>query len=236
MCDRMAANPAFPPEVRAAYAGEGPPVLINERMDEPKRRKKPAVIGVQFMGDLFHKDIHPAWIQQIFTRMKFAPQHTFIVLTKRAERMYYEMTHLSKPGWGQFHKCSNIWLGISVENQVRAEELAYLLATPAAVRFVSFEPLLGPIYAQSYMMHSPSLTIDRGPLIPPTRLAAIPGLSWCIVGAETGPGARPMDLAWARDLRDQCKAAGVPFFFKRVGPHYPYTPVDLMRRQWPGEA
>ena len=114
----------------------------------------------------------------------------------------------------------NIWLGVTVENQQRADgRIPLLLQCPATVRYVSIEPMLGPVDLDAYWGA-------------PEGLGEPVGLDWIIVGGETGPGARPMNPDWARDVRDQCKAAGVPFFFKQMAGKAP-IPDDLMIREWP---
>lgn len=200
-------------------------------LDQPLKWKRPRMIFVCAHGDLFHESVPDEWIDRVFAVMALAPQHTFQVLTKRAERMrrymqqpdtvrrIYELACdmcierrlrvvLLAPGVADpeialsFPRVqlgrwpiANVWLGVSVEDQKRADErIPHLLATPAAVRFLSCEPLLGPI--------------DR---------IDMPCMHWVIVGGESGPGARPMHPAWARALRDQCARAGVPFFFKQWG-------------------
>lgn len=194
--------------------------LHTDRLEEPLRWRKPRTVFVCSMGDLFHEDVGDATIQQVFTRMKFAPRHTFIVLTKRADRMLAVLTAYSQPGWGQFGQCRNIWLGVTAENQQRADErIPLLLQCPAAVRFVSIEPMLGAVNILDYV---------RGY----GRFQSSTALDWIIVGGETGPGARPMQADWARSVRDQCKAASVPFFFKQM-PKRAAIPDDLMIREWP---
>ena len=175
-------------------------------LDEPLRWKKPRRVFVNSMSDLFHKDVPYAFIRKVWLNMLATPQHTYQVLTKRPERMAEVVAQLVEEDWRQgLPKAFNIWLGTSVENQEQAHErIPHLLATPAHVRFLSCEPLLGPV------------DLTDGALY--TRIGgAINYLDWVIVGGESGPGARPMRASWARSLRDQCSAAGVPFFFKQHG-------------------
>lgn len=216
-------------------------------LTEPLRRKKPTTWFVNSMGDLFHEDVPDAWIDQVFAVMARCPQHTFQVLTKRAGRM---RAYLSPPPsvagasmqdrlWSIYHAMAgkhppawplpNVWLGVSAEDQRRADErVPDLLATPAAVRFVSAEPLLGPIYFRHFRCDE-SYSPDSDPH---NDLDALTGevsnlavrhterrakLDWIIVGGESGQGARPMHPAWARRIRDQCAAAGTAFFFKQWG-------------------
>ena len=122
MCDRLAGNKAFSVAVRNAYQGGGPPVLIQERLEDPLRRRKPGRIGVQFMGDLFHEDVDPRWIADIWRAMYYADQHTFLVLTKRPGRMYQILSRYPAE-----MILPNVWLGITAENQQRAHERIPLL-------------------------------------------------------------------------------------------------------------
>jgi protein gp37 len=176
-----------------------------DRLDQPLRWKRPRRIFVNSMSDLFHEDVPDAFIDRVFAVMAHCPQHTFQVLTKRAERMRAYMRcddakELEISTGVVPWPLPNVWLGVSGENQrflfERARELA---RTPAAVRFVSLEPLLEDV--------APEL---RTWLV--TRL-----FHWVIVGGESGLGARPMDLAWARSIIAQCKASGIACFVKQLG-------------------
>lgn len=211
---------------------------------EPLRRKKPTTYFVNSMGDLFHEDCPDAWIDRVFAVMALCPQHTFQVLTKRAARMrdylaavaadYDEVslfrwadaggrlcqdgdlgfTQIMNAGW----PLPNVWLGVSTERQQEADErIPLLLDTAAAVRFISAEPLLGPINLRA-LTPGGVQTLDAlsGISLNPSYLKW-PALDWVIVGGESGPNARPMHPDWARGLRDQCAAAGVPMFFKQWG-------------------
>ncbi len=157
-----------------------------ETLNEPLRIKKPTMIFVNSMSDLFHKDVPLEFIQEVFAVMGKAPQHTFQVLTKRAERLAELAPSLT---WWP-----NVWMGVTVERQDYLYRLDCLRTVPATVRFTSFEPLLGPLHE-----------INLG------------GIGWVIVGGESGPGARPMEPAWATDIRDQCLAKKIPFLFKQWG-------------------
>ena len=141
---------------------------------------------VNSMSDLFHEDVPAQFIDAVFATMTAATRHEFQVLTKRARRLPLIAPSLS---W-----TANVWLGVSIENKTYAWRADYLREVPAAVRFLSVEPLIGP---------AGQLDLD--------------GIDWVIVGGESGPGARPMHPDWARDVRDQCRAAGVAFFFKQWG-------------------
>jgi protein gp37 len=164
-------------------------------LDRPLTWTKPRMVFVNSMSDLFHSDVPDQFIADVFDVMAChgpIAMHTFQVLTKRPQRM---ATLLNQ--WAEtegYHGSPNVWLGTSIESERYTFRADHLRATPAAVRFLSCEPLLGPL---------PSL--DLG------------GIDWCIIGGESGPGARPMDLAWARDLVDRCRAADVPVFVKQLG-------------------
>jgi protein gp37 len=206
------------------------------------------------MGDLFHESIPDAWIDRVFAVMALAPQHTFQVLTKRSARMRAYVGNLPNRDdlvakaavwiWGGKdtdavfggvmravrQPLPNIWLGVSAEDQRRADErVPDLLATPAAVRFVSAEPLLGPIDFSGHcdgwsFIHSLQGQRYHDNPDGPSSCQSYPKLDWIIVGGESGSGARPMHPDWARSIRDQCAAAGVPFFFKQWGEWAPSTP------------
>jgi protein gp37 len=166
-----------------------------DRLDMPRHWHKPARIFVNSMSDLFHPDVPDEFIREVFSEMYQNRQHTFIVLTKRPERMQ-EMIHYS-PDLG-----NHIWLGVTAENQQEADRrIPILLQTQAVVRFVSVEPMLDAIYFKDV----PGLN----------RIGNDPGIGWVICGSESGPGARWFCYDWARSLRDQCQAAEVPFFFKQ---------------------
>lgn len=231
---------------RACYSGESGPFTIIPEMWKPTHMKKPAKIGVQFMGDLFHEDIGFHEIHRIFDIMWNAPQHTFLVLTKRPGRMLEYMTQKGINGmYGNEWPLSNIWLGVTAENQARADErIPILLQIPAAVHFVSIEPMLGPV----------DLTRIGGDQFGWGRIDALHGLhyiranttesgcewdtrpiakiDWVIAGGETGPGARPMHPDWVRSVGDQCQVAGVPFFFKAWGDLNPKTISFIQECVW----
>ncbi len=195
----------------------------------PIERKKPTKYFVNSMGDLFHEDCPDDWILDALTVMAIANQHTFQIVTKRADRMWEFMSrprlleeiylnwYTFSDGAREVHgwPLSNVWLGVSTERQQEADErIPLLLETPAAVRFISAEPLLGPLNLFDFI----------GPWGPtPQSLQAPPALDWVIVGGESGQKARPMHPDWARSLRDQCGAAGIPFFFKQWGEWAPST-------------
>jgi protein gp37 len=204
----------------------------------PLRRKKPTDYFVNSMSDLFHPSVPFEVVDRVFAVMALTPQHTYKILTKRSARMREYLTgkHRNPQGWPPeadkllFHNwpLSNVWLGVSVEDQRRADErIPDLLATPAAVRFISAEPLLGPInlrhrrengdeISTTNWLHGTWQIID-GDHMRCGNLFDKAKLDWVIVGGESGPGARPMHPDWARSLRDQCAAANVPFLFKQWG-------------------
>ena len=215
-------------------------VNVNERvMDQPLRWKRPRKIFVNSLSDLFHESVSVETIDRIFAVMAQCPQHTFQILTKRADRMldYCERVAVRNgiggadfpddtpiPKFVGYPLC-NVWLGVSVENQTAAaDRIPLLLLTPAAVRFLSCEPLLGPIDMRKVFDEDLG-TIDsltRGSFPnrrPPPRPR--PAIDWVIAGGESGRNARPMHPDWARSLRDQCARADVPFFFKQWGEYLP---------------
>lgn len=182
---------------------------VDERLGEPLRWKQPRRVFVNSMSDLFHENVTDWFIYTVFAYMFEAKNHTFMVLTKRPERMKSFM-ETSYPSWTKGFP-RNVWLGVSVEDQKSADErIHHLLRTPAQVRFVSCEPLLGPVDIREYLI-SGYTELDG------TAGHKVPALDWVICGGESGPDARPMHPGWARSLRDQCQDAGVPFFFKQWG-------------------
>lgn len=178
-----------------------------DRLTIPIRWKKPHRIFVNSMSDLFHPDVPVGFITDCFEVMAACPHHVFQILTKRPRRML-DMLEKSSP---------NVWLGVSCEDQTTANErILLLLQTPAAVRFISAEPLLGPIDLTALSDHSLPRPASRNALQRPV-CSSLECLDWVIAGGESGPGARPMHSDWVRSLRDQCVAAAVPFFFKQWG-------------------
>ena len=204
-----------------------------DRLDAPLHWRKPRRVFVNSMSDLFHEDVPAQFIGEVFRTMSRAKEHTFQILTKRAERM---RQLLSSPSWlraefGRDVWCEmspnelhpNVWLGVSVEDQKTADErIPLLLQTPAAVRFVSYEPSLGPVDFSRWLFDSG----DDGEPAPRNN----PGLSWCIAGGESGPKARPSHPEWFRSVRDQCVEAGVPYFFKQWGEWAPDPPSMTRKR------
>jgi protein gp37 len=217
-CDRCyaervasrACGPGQPYEGVATESGwTGKMGIVESKLDEPIRSQRPRVFYANSMTDLFAEQLPEEDIVRVFAAMAMGKQHRFVMLTKGAARM---QRLLSDPAFALKVKVArrdfkrgqvpltwtwplpNLWLGVSIEDQQRADERVPALAkTPAARRFLSVEPLLGPI-----------------------RLPPLEGIFWVIVGAETGHNARPMDLDWVRPLRDQVKGAGAHFFFKQI--------------------
>jgi protein gp37 len=180
---------------------EGAIRLHPERLDIPLKRKKPTVWAL--WNDIGHEDVPYPFLHETFRVMLSERRHIFLVLTKRPKRLLEFLCQGGVSGWQS--PPANVWIGTTVCNQAEAEEkIPLLLQIPAAVRFISIEPMLGPINI-SWSLDHPKRT-------------AVSQLDLVILGGETGPGARPMKTEWVRDVRDQCKAAGIPFFFKAWGP------------------
>ena len=193
-------------------SGPGFAVTVHEdTVPEPLRWRKPRVVFVNSMSDLFHARVPDAFIASVFAVMAVTPQHTYQVLTKRPRRMRALLASdafcsqvgaaVGALGLGTAADraplpwpAPNVWLGTSIENDDYTWRADCLRQVPAAVRFLSLEPLLGPL---------PSLSLD--------------GIGWVIAGGESGPGCRPLDLAWVRDIRDRCASQNAAFFFKQVG-------------------
>jgi len=207
--------------------------LHEDRLDEPLRWRKPSRVFVCSMGDLFHEDVRPAFLSRVFDRMYRCPRQTFLLLTKRPERTKKIMT-LCYDWYGG--PLANVWAGVTAEDQQRADErIPILLDTPAAKRFVSCEPLLGTIDLTTLHRGWASYTHAlRGWTTGGEARGEHARLDLVIVGCESGPGARPMQPEWAHDIYRQCKAAGVPFFFKKGTPGFEYDPETVATREWPG--
>ena len=171
--------------------------LHDDLLSLPLRWSKPRLIFVNSMSDLFHEEVPVEFVHRVFETMKRADQHIFQILTKRSQRLVELAPGLSWP--------SNVWQGVSVEDSNHLWRIAHLQEVPSAIRFVSVEPLLGPI---------PRLLLD--------------GIHWVIVGGESGPNHRPIDRGWVVEIRDQCIDAGVPFFFKQWGGRTPKSGGRLL--------
>ena len=164
--------------------------LRPERLRQPTTWRRPRMIFVNSMSDLFHKSVPRAFVDAVFDSMESADWHVFQVLTKRSSRMraYVNARYTDR------RAPAHIWMGVSVEDGTKVSRVRHLVGTAAQVRFLSLEPLIGPIE----QLH-------------------LNGIHWAIVGGESGPGARPMDPEWVRQIRNRCLALGVPFFFKQWG-------------------
>ena len=176
--------------------------LHPDALSVPYRWRTPRLVFVNSMSDLFHARVPLEFIREVFQVMADTPQHTYQVLTKRSRRLRRLAGKLDWP--------PNVWMGVSVEDQTHLYRVDDLRGVPAAVRFLSCEPLLGPLTG-----------LD------------LTGIDWVIAGGESGPGHRPMDEAWVLELRDLCQAHGVPFFFKQWGGRTPKAGGRLLEgRTW----
>ncbi len=172
-------------------SGPGFDVTLHpDSLDTPHGWKSPRVVFVNSMSDLFHARVPLSFVRQVFEVIADTPQHTYQVLTKRARRLRQLAPKLQWP--------ENLWMGVSVESEAELARVDDLRRVPSAVRFLSCEPLLGPL---------PGLELD--------------GIHWVIAGGESGPRHRPLDEAWVTDIRDTCQDAGVAFFFKQWGGRTP---------------
>ena len=184
--------------------------LRPERLRQPIAWRRPRMIFVNSMSDLFHKGVPRAFVDAVFETMENADWHVFQVLTKRSSRLRSYVNARYADGRAPAH----IWMGVSVEDGTKLSRVRHLEGTAAQVRFLSLEPLIGPI-----------------------EQLDLNGIHWAIVGGESGPGARPMDPQWVRQIRNRCFALGVPFFFKQWGGRTPKAGGRLLDgrewNQWP---
>lgn len=181
-------------------------LLRPERLNQPREWRRPRMIFVNSMSDLFHKDVPLEFVDRVFDTMEHANWHTYQVLTKRSSRMRDYLRRRYQRGAAPAH----IWCGVSIEDASASARLRHLCEAPAATRFLSVEPLLAPV-----------------------GLIDLTGIAWVIVGGESGPGARPIDAEWVREVRDQCTAQGVAFFFKQWGGLRPKSGGrELDGREW----
>ncbi len=281
MARRLGANPTTPHYAGTTKTVNGKPVwtgkvaLAPERtLLAPLRWRKPTTILVNSMSDPFHKDVPDEWIDRVFAVMVLCPQHTFQLPTKRSARMRKYLGHggtcipigirqqaetlVGKDPGPLPIALPNVWLGVSIEDQTRADErIPDLLATPAAVRFVSCEPLLGPIDLrwvaqpdekrdgvidaligrdwifgdEHHLPFTPARSGHEDQDITRWFVGDCNRIDWVIVGGESGPNARPMHPDWVRSLRDQCQDANVPFFFKQWG-EWALSEAWPKRRDW----
>ena len=270
---RLVKTPAYAGVAEMTKAGPrwtGKLNLLEDRLEQPLRWRKPRRVFVNSMSDLFHEAIPFEFIAAVFAVMAVADQHVFQVLTKRPRRAIEwfrwlglnaaETGRLSGGGSLKMWKCHvavlcaeqyglelagcrvnwplpNIWLGVSVEDQkTAAERIPLLLETPAAVRFISLEPMLGPVDLQLACPPCDGCNTSGNvyECFPGTGCLGRRFLwpDWVIVGGESGPNARPMDADWARYVRDQCAAARVPYFFKQMSKKSA-IPADLRVREYP---
>ena len=216
MSKRLAGRFGYPP------APDNFKVTLHEnKLKEPYKWIKSKMIFVCSMSDLFHEDVPDSFIDDVWDTMLISNQHTYQILTKRPERMknWIEKHIYDQAYW------KNVWFGVSCENKEQADKrIPDLLQTPAAVRFISVEPMLEKINISDLIWNQ--MRENDYYFIPSL------GISWVICGAESGTGARLMNPDWARDLRDQCKNAGIPFFMKQLSKKAP-IPDDLMIREYP---
>lgn len=235
-------------------------VLHPDRLEKPLHWRKPRMVFVNSMSDLFHERIPDEFVDKVFAVMAIAHWHVFQVLTKRPERMrdylrghaaggryiYKAAQHIKMPGGRDKPDTrwpfENIWLGVSVEDQRRADErIPLLLDTPAAVRFLSVEPLLGPVTLRPRPPDMRHLCIrcGEGPDAPHNHADGYRtrGLDWIIVGGESGPNARECDLHWIQSIVVQCREASVPVFVKQDSGRYPgkqgRIPDEFWIKEWP---
>lgn len=178
--------------------------LRPERLDQPQRWKRGRMIFVNSMSDLFHKQVPASFVDSVFDAMEAADQHIYQVLTKRSSRMQKYLVSR----YAEQAPPEHIWLGVSVEDNRGAARIEHLRAAPAAVRFLSVEPLIGSVGQ-----------VD------------LSNIHWVIAGGESGPNARPMQLAWAREIRDLCHRQNVPFFFKQWGGIRPKSGGRMLDRR-----
>lgn len=211
--------------------------LHPNRLDQPSKWRTPRKIFVCSMGDLFHDAVDFDFVDQVFDAMLFAPQHTYQVLTKRPARMDYFARHFLNGRWPP-----HVWAGTSVESAKYLPRLDVLARVPAKVRFLSAEPLLGPLDLRPWLQcpdcaHDCFCSPDYGPCeghrcytCGKTAFNGQNGiLGWVITGGESGPGGRPAHPDWFRGIRDQCQAAGVPYFHKQWGEFAPQEHGNMGR-------
>jgi protein gp37 len=225
-----------------------------DRLEEPLHWRKPARVFVNSMSDLFHEDVPDEFIGAVFAVMLRAPQHTFQILTKRPERMVAWFRDF----YANQMPSLNVWLGVSVEDQANANKrIPLLLQTPAHVRFLSCEPLLGPLDLLDYLPgpNTDSWCALHGgrPVSALSSICQCGTIDWVIVGGESGREARPFHLDWARDIAGQCQKAGVACFVKQLGANawtekkhlhladshggdMAEWPADLQVREWPARV
>lgn len=218
-------------ETPAQYISEGwngQPHFVESALKKPLKRKKPTMYFVCSMGDLFHESAPFEWIDKVIEIIAKCPQHTFQILTKRAERMLDYFNHLNESlkDFEGYRPLDNLWLGTTAENQEQADKrIPTLLQIPAAIRFVSIEPMLSKVDLKCIeKKNSEGKHVCFYQVLKPIENCGDSNrhaLDWVICGGESGANARPMHPEWVRLLRDQCEEAKVPFFFKQWGEWLP---------------
>lgn len=260
-------GPGQPYEGLVAPGGQwnGNIKLVESVLDQPLRWQKPRLIFVNSMSDLFHENVPFTLVDDVFAVMASAHWHTFQILTKRPERMLEYLTAREKTkrirhASRNINKCNphdavlplpNVWLGVSVEDQATADErVPLLLQTPASVRWISAEPLLGPVLLQGLLAGESMELDDYRQFLVNEGTKEYPYrdntgcINWVVVGGESGTNARPIHPSWAQSLRDQCQEFNVPFFFKQWGEWAPrsgalcgggtdFGKLDPERKKWP---
>jgi protein gp37 len=188
--------------------------LHPERMDQPRRWRKPQTVGVGFTGDLFHEDVPDMYARAVLLQAVTAPRHRFIFLTKRPEKMHRLMVNL--PSVAQ---ADNVWLGVSVEDQATADErLRSLLTTPGIHRWISLEPQIAEVDLAEWLPQD--CDGEEGDCEDcEDPVCEMSPIEWVVQGCESGSGRRPFDVAWARSVRDACNDAGVPYYLKQMPFH-----------------
>lgn len=235
-------NPRYQNDGSPKTSGPGFALTLHEdKIEEPLKWRKPARVFVNSMSDLFHDDVPPEFIAKVFGIMQVCHHLQFQILTKRPRRMQLLMSDITfqeqVDDFAAHHShytadwpLPNVWLGTSVEDQKRANlRIPLLLKTPAAVRFLSCEPLLGPLNlhgALGWEYDAEDVQTESVIKVP------VPPVDWVIVGGESGPNHRPMNIEWARTIRDQCVAAGVPFFYKQGSGRRSEMHKELDGRTW----
>lgn len=236
-------SPRYQKDGSRKTSGPGFGVSLHpDKLAEPFTWRRPRTVFVNSMSDLFHNEVTDEFIAQVFAVMSAAADHRFQVLTKRPRRMvtllqrasFLKAVQAAAMNWTGDNvewPLPNVWLGISVENQKWADQrIPLLIETPATVRFLSCEPLLGPLDLDRHLLGSHQQSIDRHVQLAEQARQLI---HWVIVGGESGPNSRPIRSDWVRSLRDQCVGAGVPFFFKQWGGRTPKAGGrHLDRRTW----
>ena len=219
--------------------------FVESALDKPLNRKKPTMYFVCSMGDLFHESVPFEWIDKVIDVIRWTKQHTFQILTKRPERMkeYFNNHVPNKYLMDNGNYLDNLWIGVTAENQQQANKrIPLLLQIPAKVRFVSIEPMLSEVEISSWLYPEFIISTVETSLDDSSQSKVLQNdIHWVICGGESGHNARPMHPDWVRSLRDQCKDANVPFFFKQWGKYcmveqLPDDIYDLIDLSYMGEG